>query len=274
MWSIDCKLTGHRTETYRSYAQCNAPLPLLDKSLSRFTNLIVTEISSLGRYYHSILFTYNQEFRRDHPSTSRRDAQLAHLDQVLEEYDVAPYRIVYIGKDKNETRTYVAASAAIIEKYLTMIQVDVGSTWLSDNGKEFFPKGESVLEPKGVNHVSYPAPVHQYLSGNDNNHHSSAAATWRGMRLDYSDDVKASIALLHCLDCDGVNIVGYFANNLQIGKDTPSEEKVCELIGGKDILSNSMMKQCMYEYCVAFKKDGRGNSDEVYQDDLDGIYWQ
>lgn len=274
IWSIDCTLTGHRTDTWRSYAPEGGPPPLLDASISRFTNLIVTAISSLGRFYHSILFTYNQDFRRDRNRTMRRDMILGHLDSVLQEYNVEDYRVVYIGKAKNETRTYVAASAEVIQMFLDKIQVDHGSVWLSDCGKEFFPSSGSIFENYGAIHQAYPSPVHQYLSGNDNNHHTAGKNSWRALKIDFSDDIKACVALMHCFDLDAPNIRGYFEANLQCGKSKPDIELVRELIGGKNLCSNSYLMDCMYDYCIAFKKDGRGVVDGDYDDRLDGLYWQ
>lgn len=274
VWSIDCKLTGHRTRTVRGYALKGLPPPLSDEAISRFTNLIVTAISSLGRRYPAILFTYNQLFRRDRNDTPLRRQQVAYLDLVLTEYEVASNRIIYCGKDKGETRTYVAASADIIQMYLDSIELEKGDVFFSDNGKEFFPKGGSILEANGLIHVPYPAPVHQYLSANDNNHHSAAAGTWHGMKLDFRDDVRGSVALLHCFDNDQPNYEGYFETNLQCGFAAPDKERVRTLIGGTDPEASYDMKRLMYDYCIAFKKDGRGSSSDGYADDLDGIYWQ
>lgn len=273
IWSIDITLTGHRLDTFRSYSPAGGPPPLLGNAISRFTNAIVTAISSLGRMYYSMLFTLNPAFRRDRKSTARRDAQVEKLDQVLTKYNVAPRRIVYVGKPKNETRTYVSASVDIVQMFLEANKIEAGSTWLSDNGNEFFPETGSSLAYKDVNHFAYPAAVHQYLSPNDNNHHSSAKQKWRSMKLDFEDDVTASVALLWCLDMDQPNIRGYFETNLQLGKSRPDLEEVRSLVGGDKLRSNSYYKECMYEYCIAFKKDGRGVRDGVFSDDLDGRHW-
>lgn len=274
MWSIDVTLTGHRMDVYRSFSVKGQPPPNLGDAISRFTNAIVTAISSLGFYYKSMLFTCNAAFRRDRKRTSRRDEQVAALDRVLTLYKVEPYRIVYVGKDKHETRTYVPASVDIVKRFLDTYDIDVGSTWLSDNGNEFFPEARSTLASYGVIHVPYPAAVHQYLSANDNNHHSAAKAKWRTMKLDFSDDVTTSIALLSCFDNDEDNIDEYFASNLQLRQPRPDLEKAKMLIGGNALQSNSYYKQCMYEYCIAFEKDGRGYADKDDNDGLDGIKWQ
>jgi hypothetical protein len=274
IWSIDCTLTGHRLETWRSYSPSGAPPPLLDLELSRFTNLVVTAISSLGRMYYSIVFTYNAAARRDRKKTARRDAQVALLDAVLDEFSVQSYRVVYIGKEKDEKRTYVAASAEVVQMFLSKNNIEKGSFWMSDNGNEFFSANGSVLERSGVTHIAYPPAVHQYLSPNDNNHHSSAKAKWRTMGIDWSDDIRASVALLKCFDNDQANIRGYFEKNMQCERNIPDIEDMRELIGGKSLTSTSYHKKCMYEYCVAFKKDGRGGEADDYSDHLDGLYWQ
>jgi hypothetical protein len=50
--------------------------------------------------------------------------------------------------------------------------------------------------------VAYPAPVHQYLSPNDNRLHGAAKARWRNSRVDFKNDVESSLMLLHDLDVD------------------------------------------------------------------------
>jgi hypothetical protein len=202
-----------------------------------------------------------------------RDAQVAELDAALKEFNVEDYRVVYIGKEKDEKRTYVAASAEVVQMFLDKNDIEKGSFWLSDNGNEFFSANGSVLEPKGVNHIAYPPAVHQYLSPNDNNHHSSGKAKWRNMRINWDDDIRAGVALLKCFDDDQDNLQGYFEKNLQCGRNIPDIEHVRDLIGGKDLISNSYHKRCMYEYCIAFKKDGRGGEAGDYNDGLDGWKW-
>ena len=102
--------------------------------------------------------------------------------------------------------------------------------WITDGGNEFFSADGSILELIGANHVGYLPPVHQYLFPNDNNHHSAAKAIWRSLRLDYDDDVTASVALLKCLDNDSVNITGYFEANMQCKSSVLDIECVRKLI--------------------------------------------
>ena len=72
---------------------------------------------------------------------------------------------------------------------------------LSDLGSSFVNQGKSVLLDIGFQkHICYPAAVHQYLSPNDNRLHGTAKKVWRESGIDYKDDVKSSIFLLHCLD--------------------------------------------------------------------------
>ena len=246
----------------------------MGEAISRFTNLIVTAVSSLGRCHKAILYTRNQAFRRDRNSTKKRDAQVAYLDKVLQEYQVEPRRCVYVGKVKKEDRTLVHASKEVLQLFLEAVQVDPGKVWLSDNGKEFWPKEGSSLASENVEHLSYPAPVHQYLSPNDNNYHAAAKAKWRAMELDYCDDVRASVALLHCLDSDAVHMRGYFETNMQLGQSVPGVEKVAQVIGGNVLKNNSFFKECLYEYCTAFQLDGRGLVERDEDDGLDGRYWQ
>ena len=90
-------------------------------------------------------------------------AAVAELDAVWNEFNVED-RVVYIGKAKEEKRTYVAAAAEVIQKFLDKNDIEKGSTWFSDSGNEFFSANGSVLEAKDVTHIAYPPAVHQYLS--------------------------------------------------------------------------------------------------------------
>lgn len=274
VWSIDCTFTGHRLQTYKSYSPANAPPPRLGDGISRFTNLVVTALSSTGRYHESILFTFNQAFRRDRNPTPNRVAEVAYLDRVLKEYNVKSRRCVYVGKPKKEKRTCVAATPDILAQYLALIEVEPEHVWLSDNGKEFFTSEGSSLASRVAKHLPYPAAVHQYLSPNDNNHHSAAKARWRAMGLDYMDDVRASVALLFCLDSDAEHIAGYFQKNMQLNKAHPELGGVTAIIGGEASSNSSYFEDCRYDYCIAFRKDGRGTVERDTNDGLDGKHWQ
>ena len=118
-------------------------------------------------------------------------------------YSIDAKRVIYIGNEKNETRTYASESADILRRFFEIYRVRSKGVVFSDNGAAFFPGGVSVLETLGFErHVSYPAPVHQHLSPNDNRLHGTAKARWRSSGVDFKDDVESSLMLMHYLDTD------------------------------------------------------------------------
>jgi hypothetical protein len=101
----------------------------------------------------------------------------------------------------------------------------------SDNGKSFFPGGASALEPLGfTKHVAYPAPVHPYLSPNDNRLHGTAKRSWRESGVDFKDDVQSSLLLLNHLDVDtSKHGAEWFRRNIT----ALTKETALELISGR-----------------------------------------
>ena len=90
-------------------------------------------------------------------------------------------------------------------------------TILSDNGNSFKDGEKDILIDLGFKyHLCYPAVVHQYLSPNDNKFHGAAKRKWKNLGLDFTDDVKSSIALLHCLDECCIDVQAWFHNNLRL----------------------------------------------------------
>ncbi len=111
--------------------------------------------------------------------------------------------MIYSGTDKNESRTYVSESAGLLQRFFKLYPVPERVVVFSDNGAAFFPDGVSALTPLGFRkHVAYPAPVHQYLSPDDDRLHGTAKARWRNSRVDFKDDVESSLMLLHDLDVE------------------------------------------------------------------------
>jgi hypothetical protein len=112
-------------------------------------------------------------------------------------------RVIYIGADKNETCIYASERSGFLQRFFALYQIPLNVVVFSDNGTSFFPGGESILKSLGfAKHVSYPAPVHQYLSPNDNRLHGTAKARWRDSGVDFKDDVESSLLLLNYLDAE------------------------------------------------------------------------
>ena len=202
--SADFTFTGHRTERCCSFASFGGAQPMSAASIPNYTNCIITCIWADGvNRTSAMLFTYNAAFRCDRNLTERRVAQVKHLNECLKKYGITPERIVYVGKEKNETREYVPESPELLRRFFQYHGVPQGAVILSDNGKSFFEQGKSVLLDLGFQkHECYPAAVHHYLSPNDNRLHGTAKQAWRTSGVNYKDDVESCSLLLNRLDRD------------------------------------------------------------------------
>ena len=202
--SVDFTFTGHRTERISSFASLGGSQPMSSASISAYTNCIITVVWADGiNRTPPMLFTYNPEFRSDRHPTARRAAVIRHFDDCLNEYGIDVKRIIYVGKKKGESRSYVSESPALLRNFFKHYKVPKGAAILSDLGGSFVDQGKSVLLYIGFQrHACYPAAVHQYLSPNDNRLHGTAKKVWRKSYIDYKDDVKSCLFLLHRLDND------------------------------------------------------------------------
>ncbi len=217
MASIDFTFTGHRTDRRVSYALTGGAQPKSGTAISQFTNCIVTVVWSDGvNRTPPVLFTFNGKFRFDRIGRKAWDQEREHLMDALSRFDINARRIIYIGAKKNETHTYVSESADILRRFFALCQIPLNVVIFSDNGKSFFPGGVSVPESLGfAKHVSYPAPVHQYLSPNDNRLHGTAKASWRNSGVDFKDDVESSMLLLNHLDANLIaHAATWFGRNI------------------------------------------------------------
>lgn len=202
--SVDFTFTGHRSDRRLSYAPAGGAQPKSGDANSQFTNCIVTVVWSDGvNRTPPALFTFNGKFRLDRVGRKAWLQEREKLQSALVRYGIDAKRVIYIGNEKNETRTYASESADILRRFFEIYRVRSKGVVFSDNGAAFFPGGVSALETLGFErHVSYPAPVHQHLSPNDNRLHGTAKARWRSSGVDFKDDVESSLMLMHYLDTD------------------------------------------------------------------------
>ena len=202
--SVDFTFTGHRTDRRVSFAPVGGGQPKADGAISQFTNGIVTVVWSDGvNRTPPALFTYNGKFRHDRVGRKAWVQDREVLVAALARYGIQAKRVIYLGAEKNESRTYVSESDDLLRQFFEGYQIPKRVVVFSDHGAAFFPDGVSALTPLGfAKHVPYPAPVHQYLSPNDNRLHGTAKARWRNSRVDFKDDVESSLMLLHDLDVD------------------------------------------------------------------------
>ena len=215
--SVDFTFTGHRTDRRVSYAPAGGAQPKSSAAITRFTNCIVTVVWSDGvNRTPPVLFTYNGKLRLDRVGRKAWVQERDKLVNALARFDINAKRVIYMGAEKNETRLYTSESAELLHRFFALYQIPPNVVVFSDKGKSFFPGGVSALESLGfAKHVSYPAPVHQHLSPNDNRLHGTAKARWRNSGVDFKDDVESSLLLLSYLDVDlAAHGVTWFKRNI------------------------------------------------------------
>jgi transposase len=202
--SVDFTFTGHRTDRRVAYAPAGGVQPKSGTPITQFTNCIVTVVWSDGvNRTPPALFTFNGKFRLDRVGRKAWVQEKDKLVNALARFGIDARRVISIGAEKNETRIYASESAELLRRFFALYQIPPNVVVFSDHGKSFFPGGVSVLESLGfAKHVSYPAPVHQHLSPNDNRLHGTAKARWRTSGVDFKDDVESSLLLLSYLDVD------------------------------------------------------------------------
>ena len=203
--SIDFTYTSHRTGNPQGYGPIGHTSPKTTKKVPSFTNCIITCIWADGKNHTpAVLFTFNPKFRRDLSKTVARCLLEKALDAALEEYDINPNRVVYVGKPKGEKRTYVPETAELVRLFFGVYGVEPKTIIFSDEGNSFKEGAESVLDKLGFEkHITYPPSVHQYLSPNDNKLHGTAKSVWKKQKeVKFIDDVRSSCLLLSLLDRD------------------------------------------------------------------------
>ena len=202
--SVDFTFTGHRTDRRVTYAPAGGAQPKSSTANSQFTNCIVTVVWSDGvNRTPPVLFSFNGNFRFDRIGRKTWAQERDKLVNVLAHLGINAKRVIYIGADKNETCIYASERSGFLQRFFALYQIPLNVVVFSDNGTSFFPGGESILKSLGfAKHVSYPAPVHQYLSPNDNRLHGTAKARWRDSGVDFKDDVESSLLLLNYLDAE------------------------------------------------------------------------
>jgi hypothetical protein len=255
--SIDFVFTGHRTDRRVTYSRKGCAQPHSEKSISQYTNVIITLIWSDGKNRKNrtppILYTYNPAFRMDNATTPKRTEKFDRLVNLMNEYEITPNRVVYIGKESGEKRVKVSESPELLRNFFGQYKVKKETVILSDQGRAYFEGGNDVLLDLGFKtHATYPPPVHQYLSPNDNRLHGSSKASWRNSGVDFSDDVSSCLLLLNHLDVDITNdSKKWFQQNMK----NLSFKDLDALIGKEGLEKAKYRKNCLREFNKFMKEN-------------------
>jgi hypothetical protein len=228
----------------------------------QFTNGIVTVVWSDGvNRTPPVLFTYNGKVRLNRVGRKAWVQERDTLVNALTRFGINAKRVIYMGAEKNEPRLYASESAELLHRFFALYPLPPNGVVFSDKGKSFFPGGVSALESLGfAQHVSYPAPVHQHLSPNDNRLHGTAKARWRNSAVDFKDDVESSLLLLSYLDVDlAAHAVTWFKRNIL----DLTAKSARELIRGKSGNRAQVDYDRLYAYHSFAGLDATGRPEET-----------
>lgn len=219
-----------------------------------------------------MLFTYNPAFKS--PAAK----------SFFTKYGIDPRRVVVIDQPRGGKRVYATESADMVSAFFKLHTVNKSDHILSDGGNSFTVKKVDIFADLGYKqHAVYPAPVHQYLSPNDNRLHGVAKRRWRAAKIDYSNDVESSLHLLWELGrVQGAQIRKWFNINLQLDQDEATAARVEACIFGFSRDKNDRAdwyKQCRAEYeelVVGRPARGQGHAvakPSALDSTFDGSYW-
>ena len=215
----------------------SSPPPKIRKNHSDFTTCIATLLWSDGEMRtRPVMFTFDKRYRLTGITTQRRKAAFQKLQEALSRNRLLPEQVVLLeGK-----RKYVPETPSIVEEFLGSVVLPLGCVMFTDDGNAFFDHGMSVIEKtSSARHYTYPPPVHQYISPNDNHHHGAAKQKWRAKALEEgwceNDTVESELFLLGLLTYPTPEAIkGYFDKNMFMDLKAPRPKQCLRrMIGPK-----------------------------------------
>lgn len=273
--SVDFTFTGHRTERRTTYSPVGAPQPRNSVASSKYTNCILTCLWADGKFWTPcMLFTRDPKFDLHRNSTKKRDAEDQHLRRMLKRYKIDYDRIRYMGA-KGDAGVYVSESRELVDMFFAKYDFVEDCHVLSDYGATF---SADMTDLGFARHERYPASVHQWLSPNDNRFHGEAKRQWRAEMRDFSDDVEATLSLMHKLDWVATkHIRKWFDRNLMLSTPSITTEAMRKVFGKSAGKKSEWHANCLREFRVWIGEDARGGvpaAPRGLESRLDGLHWE
>ena len=222
-----------------------------------------------------MMFTYNSAFHIDRKDGKVLSKRMARWTKMAKKYKVDSDRIVYVGKE-DSGKTYCPESIEHLRLFFKKYPHNDGCTILRDGGTSMTAGLKQFgFAKEGI----YPAAVHQWLSPNDNRDHGVAKARWRSDKtIDFTDDVQASIALMHYIDQVAREFVKtWFKTNLMLDKEWVTVEACDEIMGKKRYQRSKYHLDCLRKFRIWNGEDAREfvpTFPKGLEDSLDGTYWE
>ena len=271
--SMDFTLTSHRNDQLMSFGMVGAENPELGKGLSPYTNCILTCIWPDGvNRTPCIMWTFNPEFRVDRKPTKRRKILTDRFSELRDHFNVDLARCRWlVNPDK---KYFVAEGPDLVRAFCKHYNLGANMIVFSDGGNAFKEEDVDIFVDMGfAAHYTYPSPVHQFLSPNDNDIHGVAKVPWRLNVLDFADDVDATLCLMNYLD-DAMVRHGercFKRNMMELKK-----EDVEQLVSRGRKVDSAFSVECLREFRVFRGEDAREpklNIPKELQTTLDGRFY-
>lgn len=268
-YNLDFTYSKHRSDDSRTYSPKSKKTKKLAGRYTAFTNCFVTCYKSDGTAVRPMMFTSNPAFKNDASNHWAAKKARAHFLAACRRYTVNPNCIVYLPNLRGK---FAKESHDIIEIYLAKTPLEKIPIF-TDNGTVFFKDGKSLIEARGYTHVLLPAPVHQFLSVNDNNAHGHAKRRWRARVKDHADDVISSLVLLYELyNIPSGKIVHWFCRNYVLAVNNMEVAQVERVVTGPNYVFRKWHNVCLHKYMARFMTP-QERSKYVIWNKLDGKYW-
>lgn len=274
--SSDVTYTGHRLHQVFSYLPMGNGAAMCTQALSKYTNAIYTHIWSDGvNRTPAVLVTHNPEFawEDDHCTTPAKKERRRKLENALRQYGIHKSRIIFLP---SAGKVFPGEKPEYMEEILDKYDWPC-DFFLSDGGNGYKRKSKSIIESGGLNHVVFPAAVHQHLSPNDRHLHGRVKGPWRSGNPDWSDDLNSTLHLLYLLDqVHAVEVKKYFVDNFFVGKGKVAPDQVLAHFKEGKKKTDLVFDMCWYKYRKEVLKDATAvdPSKQCIEDTLDGVYWQ
>jgi transposase len=268
-YNLDFTYSKHRADDSRTYSPKSKKTKKLAGRYTAYTNCFVTCYKSDGTAVRPMMFTSNPAFKKEASNHWAAKKARAHFLAACRRYAINPSCIVYLPNLKGK---FVKESHDIIEIYLAKTQLEKIPIF-TDNGTVFFKDGKSLIEARGYTHVLLPAPVHQFLSVNDNNAHGYAKRIWRSRVKDHSDDVISSLVLLYELyNIPREKIVRWFCRNYVLAVNNMEVAQVERVVTGPSYVFRKWHNVCLHKYMARYMTP-QERSKYIIWNKLDGKYW-
>ena len=274
--SIDFVYTSHRNSRPKTFQALASPMGKVNVPKSRYTNCLLTLSYSSGFQSQCMCFTYNVKFKKLPGDSVHVKRHNNDLEKLSTKYDIDLKRVVYWKPPKGKDSLYMRECHEMVTEMTELYDFPCKRIH-SDNGAAFKVKGVDVLESHGYRRFTSPAPIHQWVSVNDNSMHGVAKTRWRKARKNFANDVEATFHLMHLMDIiSHENIKEWFKRNFCIGNFDVKKEHIRKIIGHTTGKNSKFWAECRKEYNNATKEKplSSAKAENELAADLDGKYWK